>query len=290
LASIRHPILHALLGALALLVFAAPAQAKQAKLDGQLIAAAATKGSKVTAPILLTEKSAKKLKLRSPLATLTIKASRTLPAPSPTGQGTVQISPSTLRAGDALVGKAKRKGKGKALMPMLAGSKLTVTSRESRYSVEELTDALTALYGQVSALGLRVDALESGLATLQAQLDQLRRDQQGLQDEIDSLITQITNLQGLLDDLTNVVNGLPTMADLQAALAAITQLQADLDTLEALIPGLATDAELAAVQTALQGQITTINGQLTTITGQVNGLIADVNVLCGLPIVGGVCP
>ena len=120
----RAPVLA---GALAVLALAAPAAEAKGRLDGQLIGAATTSGSKVEAPILLTEKSAKQLKLRTPLATLTTKASKSLLAPNPFGEGTVQILPGTLRAGDELAGKAKLKGNAKALMPKLKAQKLEVT-------------------------------------------------------------------------------------------------------------------------------------------------------------------
>ncbi|HEX6116798.1 MAG TPA: hypothetical protein VFY99_06820 [Solirubrobacterales bacterium] len=266
-----------------MLAFAVPAaEAKQAKLDGQLIAGATTAGSKVEAPILLTEESAKKLKLRSPLATLTTKASATLPAPNPLGEGVVQIAAGTLRAGDELAGKAKLKGNRKALMPKLKGKKLEVTSRESRFSVEELTDALVALYSQVGALGLRVDALESDLAQLRTDLEAMKAQNASLQGQINSLITQITDLDAALDALTSVVGGLPTAAQLQAVIDSVTALQGELDALDAVVGTLPTDTDI----TNLQNQINTINGTLTTLSGTVTGLQTDVTALCSFVPVG----
>ena len=274
-----------------MLALAAPAAEAKGKLDGQLIGAATTSGSKVEAPILLTEKSAKQLKLRTPLATLTTKASKSLLAPNPMGEGTVQILPGTLRAGDELAGKAKLKGNAKALMPKLKAQKLEVTSRESRFSVDELTDALVALYGQVGALSLRVTELEAGLASLRAELEALKAENQSLQGQINGLLSQIADLDAALDALTSVVGGLPTAAQLQAVIDSVEDLQDQLDALEALIPGLATDADI----TNLQGQITTLSGQLTTLSGTVTGLQTDVSALCAAPgiailLPGGACP
>ncbi len=230
--------LAAALAVIALLFVAAPAaEAKQAKLDGQLIGGATTAGSKVEAPILLTEKSAKKLKLRSPLATLTTNASKTLPAPNPLGEGVVQIAPATLRAGDELLGKAKLTGSRKALMPKLKGSGLQVTGRESRFTVDELTDALVALYQQVGALGLRVDALEVGLVQLRADLEALRAENQSLQGQINGLLADIADLEASLAALNSVVGGLPTAAQLQAVIDNVAALQAELDALETQVAG-----------------------------------------------------
>ena len=42
-------------------------------------------GSKVEAPVLFSSQSAKKLKLRSPLATVVLKGSKAVPVPNPVG-------------------------------------------------------------------------------------------------------------------------------------------------------------------------------------------------------------
>lgn len=255
----RAPILA---GVFAVLALAAPAAEAKGKLDGQLIAAATTSGSKVTAPILLTEKSAKQLKLRSPLATLTTKASQKLQAPSPTGQGTVQIAAGTLRAGDALTGKGKLKGSKKAMMPKLKGSNLAVTGRESAYSVDELTGALVALYQQVGALGIRVTELETGLASLRAELEALKAQNASLEGQINSILTQITNLDAALDALTTLVGGLPTQAQLDAVIQSIDDLQSQLDAL-----GIDDIDGLQSELTDLQSQITALDDTIDLICG-----------------------
>jgi chaperonin cofactor prefoldin len=257
---------------LAAIAIAAPgAMAKQASLDGQLMGDAAKRGSKVEAPVLLSQRSAKQLKLRSPLATLSFKASRSVPVPNPQGAGQVSVAPDTLRSGDRISGKGKLKGSAKKLMPIVKAGRLTVTDRESAYSVDELTAAVAALYQQVGALGLRVDALEDSLADVIAELERLKAKDASLTGQINSLITQLTDLETALQDLTSLVGGLPTAAQLNQALADIAELQNALDNL-----GI---ADVAGLQTTLNGLQT-----------QINGLVADVNVLCGLPIVGGVCP
>ena len=74
------------------------------------------------------------------------------------------------------------------------------------------------------------------------------------------------------------MNGLPTAAELQAALDAITDLQSDL----AALGTLPTDAGI----TALQNQINAINAQLGPLVTQVNGIAQDVAGLCGLTVLG----
>jgi prefoldin subunit 5 len=275
-----------LISGIALLALSAPAaQAKGAKLDGQLVAAAATKGSKVTAPILLSDKTAKKLKLKSPLATLTTKKSQMLPAPNPAGEGTVQIAAGTLRAGDAMAGKVKTSGSKKALVPKLKGSKLQVTSRESRYSVDELTDALTALYAQVGALGLRVTNLELNVAQIRQELEEVKEQNGSLEGQIEDLLAQLTDLEGVVADLEDLIGTLPTAQDLQDALDAIADLEDAVEAIEALLPGLATDADI----TALQNSLNALDGELDSLTTDVTALQDTVDILCALPIIGGAC-
>jgi prefoldin subunit 5 len=277
----------ALLAAVAIaLLGATAAEAKQAKLNGQLVAGAVTKGGKVQAPVLLSEKTAKKLKLRSPLATLTTKGSKTIPAPNPAGGGTVEVAPSTLRAGDSLTGKAKLKGSAKKLMPTIKGSKLEITDRESAYSVDELTAAIVDLYRAFGALSLRVDALETTLVSVQQQLEELKQQNAGLAAQIDSILGDIADLEGALAALQTVVGGLPTQAQLQAVIDDVTSLQSSLAALQATVDGLE-DADF-------QGQIDALETDLGTLQTQVNGVAADINFLCGnaglLVVLGASCP
>jgi chaperonin cofactor prefoldin len=240
---------------LAVLAIAAPgALAKQATLSGQLIGDAAKRGSKVEAPVLLSEKSAKQLKLRSPLATLSFKASRSVPVPNPQGAGHVSVAPDTLRSGDRISGKGKLKGSAKKLMPIVKAGSLTVTDRESAYSVDELTAAVADLYQQVGALGLRVDALEDSLADVIAELERLKAQDASLAGQINTLITRLTNLETALEDLTGLVGGLPTAAQLQAVIDDIADLQAELAGL-----GIGDVA-------GLQGALDTLTGQMTDLT------------------------
>ncbi len=116
----------ALAALFALLMLAAPsAQAKSAALDGTLVANASKAGSKVEAPVLFSSQSAKKLKLRSPLATLVLKGSKGVPVPNPSGAGTVNVLPETLRSGDEIDGTGKLKGSAKKLMPKVKAGKLS---------------------------------------------------------------------------------------------------------------------------------------------------------------------
>jgi uncharacterized protein YoxC len=247
---------------LAVFAIAAPgAMAKQAALDGQLIGDASKAGSKVVAPVLLTGQSAKKLKLRSPLATLSMKASKGVPVPNPTGAGIVTVTPDTLRSGDEIDGKGKLKGSSKKLMPIVKAGSLNVTDRESAYSVDELTAAVVGLFSRVGALELKVADLESAISGIRAELEELKRQNSGLSGQINSILGQLNSLTTQLNSLTSLVNGLPSAAALNQALADIAALQADLNALEAVVNDPTTG--LAALQT-----------QLTTLQGDVTDLLA----------------
>jgi prefoldin subunit 5 len=283
----RQRIATGFAAALTLLAFAAPAaEAAKKKIDGQLIAAADSRGSKVEAPVLLSEKSAKRLKLDSPIATLSLKGSMQIAAPNPAGSGAVLIAPETLRAGDSVKGKGKVKGKRSALMPTVKAGKVEVTDRESAYSVDELTGALVALYNQGGVLGLRVDSIELALAELRAELEALKAENANLQDQIDALLAQIAGLETALDDLTDIVNGLPTEEDLQGVIDEIDQLRNDLTALQALVGTLPTDTDI----TNLQNQIDTLSSELSTLETTVGDLGDDVAFLCGMVPLPGSCP
>ena len=279
---------------LLLLALVAPqAEAKSAKLDAQLVGNAVAKGSKVTAPVLLSSSTAKKLKVDSALATLTMKRSAQLNAPAPSGTGTYQIGAETLRSGDNLTGKAKLKGSRAAIIPTLAGSKLSVKSRESAYSVDELTNLVVTLFGQLNSLTIRVDALEDDfqlqLDALRAELEALKAQNASLTGQINSILAQLGTLQttvnglqttiagitGQLGTLTTQLNGLQTQITTLAG--QLTGLQTDLDALEALVGGV----NVANLQTTVNGLVT----QVGTLQTTVNGLVTDVGILCGIPIV-----
>ena len=269
--------LFAIAAFVAMFVFVVPhADAKRAKLGGQLVGDAQAKGSKVTAPILLSQSTAKKLKLDSALATLKTKRSTQLSAPNPTGTGTVKIGADTLRSGDELAGKAKVKGNREAVIPKVAGSKLSVKDRESAFSVDELTAALVALYSQVNALTVRVndleDALQSQIDALRAELEALKAENASLAGQINSILTQLTSLESALGTLETTVTGLVgDLADVDTALTGLqnqlTTLAGELDALEAIVGPLGVDVD-------------TLQTQVGTLQGQVTGLLADVSLLC----------
>lgn len=234
---------------LAIAGFAAPAaEAKKAKLDGQLIAPAISKGKKVEASVLLSKKSAKKLKLGSPIATLVLKGNKTLKAPSPTGNGKVGITADSLRSGDQVKGRAKMNGKQrKKLMPKLKAQKVNVKSRESRYSVDELTDALVGLFGNVNVLSKRLGELttsvNASIADLQAQIDELKEGNLNLQAQLDAITAQLAALETGLAALESELNNL-SIDDIDGLQAELTALETDITALEGDVASLCSSINL----------------------------------------------
>lgn len=290
--------------ALCVLAIAAPsAAAKQAPLGGQLIGDAAKRGGKIEAPVLLSGQSAKKLGLRSPLATLSLKASKKVPAPNPTGSGKVTVGAETLRSGDRIDGKGKLKGSAKKLMPVVRGSGIEVVERESAYSLDELTAALVALFQRVGALELRVNDLETSLnsqiADLRAEIERLKAKDASLEGQINSVLTQLTTLQTQLQDtiddlaaLTSTVGGLPTDADLLVLQGQINTLSSNLTSglanLQTQVNALPTNAQMTtAITNAINTLDADLQGQINTLNTTVSGLATDVGLLCtAVPLAG----
>ena len=222
-------------------VFAPAAEAKKGKLEGQIIGDAVEKKNKVEAPVLLSSKSAKKLKLRSPMALLVTKGAKKLKAPDPQGGGKIVVTADTLRAGDTVKGKAKTKGSTKKPMPKLKAKRMKIAERSSAYSVDELTAAVVALYQ-------RVALLEGSLGDVIIELEQIKQQNTSLTEQVNSLLTQLTSLQSTLDSL-------PTAAQLQQALTEIAGLKDDLAALGVDVDG-------------LEGQLNALAADVTLLCGE----------------------
>lgn len=269
--------------AVAMLLIPAAAEARKAPLDAQLLAPPQVKGKKVTAPVLVSQRTAKKLKLGSPVAVFVTKSAKKLRAPNPLGPGRVQIRARTLRAGDELRGRAKLKGKPDKLLPKVKGMNFKVKSRESAFSVDELTAAVVALAGQLNALSLRMDELEksmlSELAKLRAELEALALKFPELQAQIDEILAKLdalesglADLQTQIDALTGTVTGLESdMAAVQTTISGlqgdVASLQTDLATLEGTVGTLSTDLDK-------------VESDLATLDTRVTALESDVAALC----------
>ena len=254
--NVRRATMVAGLAVVSMAIAPSGAMAAKGKLDAQLIAPIATKGKQVRAPVLLSDKSAKKLKTGKVLATLTIKRSKKLKAPSPYGAGQVRVAADSLRPGDRLKGKAKSRRSRAGLMAKVKAKKAKISSRESRFSNDELADGLYALATQLAALTLRVDELE---ATFLTELAALKK-------QLDDLAARFPDLEAQIDEI---------LAQLAALESGIGALQDDLDALTGRVGDLETGlADAEAAIAALQGQIDLLNTNLTDLTGEVGGLDA----------------
>jgi hypothetical protein len=299
------------LGALAIVPVSA--QAATVPLKGHVVGSAYVAGSKAAVPILLSQASARRARLRSPLGIALV--SRTASIPAVGGA----VKPGGLRLGDSFAAKVRTsKTLRKAAYPRLSLRGIRVTRRGSTLSNAELyalvgklrTDLdgfqayvlgelarlnglIAGLTSQVTTTGSRLDTLTATLSSVSSGLSQIQ-----------SLVgTLPANVQSQLDSLVSQVGGLQaTASSLQSQLNAAT---GSISTLQGLLSGISTPGQLSGALTdisSLQGQVGTLTGSVGGLATQINGvggLQDDVDSLCadiglldvGLPLFGlSLCP
>lgn len=227
----KRPARLGVLAALALcaaLLAPAASEARIATLDGQLLTPPKAKGGKVQAPVLLSETSLRRFDLETAVATLVVRRSAKLSAPSPNGGKRIEIDAEDMRSGDTVRGRAKVPS-GEDPLPKLKVRKLRVRKRESGYSVDELADAILKLATDLDALSARVDELSDQLTDLDGTVDQLNETLTSLQSQVSSLQSQLSTLQGQLNSLNTTVGSLQT---------TVNSLDSQLDTLQGTVDGI----------------------------------------------------
>jgi hypothetical protein len=258
-----------------------------ATLKGQVIGAPYPDGARTAVPVLLQSAIAKKAKLATPFALLSL--TRTSKAAAAGGA----VALDRLRIGDGFTVKGTvPKSARKSTYPKLKASGLRLTKRGSTRSAAELADQLDQLTSYVSALGTytvgQVVDLRSQLAGLRADLSTLSALVRAIQASIPglpadptntltTLITQVSTLQSQLTTLTTQLTTATTdiaglaakltgisPGDLAAALTQVSQLQA-------LVGGV----NVPALNTQLATLLTNIGGtNASTLTGQIGSLQA----------------
>jgi hypothetical protein len=307
----RQAIVVLCLGALAFAPAAAEAGTVTAK--GQVVGAAYVAGSKSAVPVLLSQASARKAKLRSPLGIALISRSASIPAPGGS------VKPGDLRIGDSFTGRLRTsRALRAAAYPRLTPKGFRVTRRGTTLS----NDALYALVAQlrkdldglqayvVSELG-RLNGLLTGLTSqatsTRSQLDTVTSTLNSVSSGLTQLQTAIANIpanvQSEIDALTAQVGSLQTTAS--SLQSQLTTAAGSITTIQGLLSGITTPGQLSGALTdisTLQSQVGTLTGAVSGLTTQINGaggLQDDVNSLCtdmglldvGLPLFGlSLCP
>ncbi len=282
----------------ALLIVPTSAPAAVRTLKGQVVGSTFAAGSATVVPVLLDARSARRAKLRTPLARLLVPRGWKVRAP-----GRTTLVSQHLRAGDAFrVRVTVPRRRNGAAYPVLRprARTLVVTRRGTALSAAELQEHVAALYGYVNGLasyivrefaalhgqvaGLRGDlaGLRGSLAALQARVDGLEA---GFQAQLDQLIARVTALETQLASITAQLSQLSSdVSALQAQLAGIAPgdlagALSDIAALQALVGGVDVSAlssslnslssSTAASDATLQGNIDAANAALATVQGQV---------------------
>jgi peptidoglycan hydrolase CwlO-like protein len=303
------------IAALSVLFVAGAGTAHAATLKGQVVGSPYGSGAKTAIPVVLTRTSASHAHVSSPVALVVVAASKALPAPGGS------VLPGNLRVGDSFSGAAKlSRATRRSYYPRLSLRSMKITKRSATLSPAEMQALITKLQSdlatlqtytvtQVTQLHGDVSSLRNDLTGLQAGLSAL---QASLQAKIDSLTGQVgdlaTQLTSALSQITAVGSSITTLtgdiAAIQAVLGNLTPGQlttalANLATLQTTVSGLAgqltsTQSQLGALTTTVNGitttTIPTLQTQLGTLTTTVTTLTSKVNVICALPLIGGVCP
>jgi len=132
------------------------AKAKSAPIAGQVIAAPTIAKGKARIPVLLSERSGRRL--RVDIVRVIVSSRASISVPRPLGAGRMTIKANTLRTGDAVKGRVRFTRKAlKRSVPALKMKGLRVTSRENAFSNRELVEAIQFLAGQISFVSGRLD-------------------------------------------------------------------------------------------------------------------------------------
>lgn len=274
-----------LIVAVAAVAIAAPsAQAATTRVDGQVIAPPGAKGKRTSVPLLLTERSERRLKLRKGIVRILVAPRARLSAPGPGGHGSVKLSPSALQAGDHVQAVAKLSRKQvkrlrKRSVPAFAVRRVSVVARASSLSNDDLARMVAELDARLTALSQRVDGLAASNA---AQMAALRGDLDSLTARTDALETGFASFGSSLDSLLTRIELLEGLVDpeLLASLSDnVDSLLGRADTLEGVTGGLTTSlGGLTGTVSGLQTSLTTAQGQLgplLTTVGDLSDRVGD---------------
>jgi hypothetical protein len=264
----------------AVAVVAPSTSAKTTRVEGHVIAPPTAKGKRTSVPLLLTEQSERRLKLRKGIVRVLVGPRARLSAPGPGGKGLVKLAPSALQAGDRVRAVAKLSRKQvkrlrKRSVPAFAVRKVGVVARASSLSNDDLARMVAELDARLTALSQRVD----GMAALNAaQFASLRGDLDSLVARTGVLESGFASLGGSLDDLLSRVDLLEGLVDpdLLAALQGdVDSLLGRTDTLEGVAGGLTSSLS------GLTGTVGGLETSLNTIDAQLDPLLTTVDSLSG---------
>jgi uncharacterized phage infection (PIP) family protein YhgE len=256
------------------------ASAKTTRVEGHVIAPPTAKGKRTSVPLLLTERSERRLKLRRGIVRVLVAPRARLSAPGPGGKGSVTLTPSALQAGDRVQAVAKLSRKQvkrlrKRSVPAFAVRRVSVVARASSLSNDDLARMIAELDARLTALSQRVDGMAASNAD---QFASLRSDLDSLAARTGVLESSFASLGGSLDELLARIDLLEGLVDPELLAA----LQDDVDSLLGRTGAL--EGVTGGLTTSLAGLTGTVGGletSLDAIDSQLDPLLTTVDSLSG---------
>ena len=261
--------------------------ASTVKVKGQVVGTPYASGSKTAIPVLLTQGSVKKARLKSPLGVAIVPRSKRVRIPGGTSR------PGSLRIGDSFRGSTRAsKTARSAVYPRLTVKGLSVTKRSKTLSLDELSKLVTALRSDLNKLSANVSGLTSftlsNFAAVRADIAGIRSALAALRADVDALKGQFTSLSASLATLQSTLEGaIGDLANLGPLSTQLTTALADIASLQSTVGSLLTrmtSAESAiATLTATLGSLGTTVGGLTTSLASISSRVTAVEgLLTGL--------
>lgn len=279
------------------------AKPKSAVIAGQVIAAPTIAKGKARIPVLLSEKSGRRL--RVDIVRVVVSNRTAISVPRPDGAGRMKVKPATLRTGDAIKGRVRFTRRSlKQRVPALTMKRLRVTARESTFSNRELMEAIKFLRGEISSLSGRLDRqivetnaafalVNSRFSLLETRMSSLERRMSSAERRLSDLESQLIQLQDAMQKLEAALHARiqeleGTVGDLQEQLmalkgevdlltsrmdsleAAVSQIQSQLTALESQVNEL--DASLAALASSVGTSLKTTQVELDALTARVTSV------------------
>jgi hypothetical protein len=245
--------------ALALSPASALAKSRSVPVTAQVVGSPYVAGARSVVPVVLSSKSARAARLRSPLGVFVVSRTARIAAPAAT-----VVRPGGLRVGDALkatvkVGSSTRS----SFYPRMSAAGLRITKRSSQPSTAEIEAILQQHAKQLAALAASLDDLAAytrrGFADVDARLA-------ALQSDIDALKAGLRSVQAGLADLAGQLTAARTELLAKIDLVSAT-LQPQIDALAGQLAGLvSTIGSCGPPATGLAGQVCALQGQVSLLT------------------------
>lgn len=269
------------LASLACVQQAAAAPAKPLPLSATVLAAPTVSKGKVTIPVLLEQRSERRV--GASVVRLLFKSRAKLAIPGPNGRTRTKVPAASIRTGDWLRGKARlgqrarsrkrgsRNGRNTAT-PSLTALRFAIIRRESTYSLDELTQLVLGLARTVAELSERLDRLT---ADTRASISRLLAEIGDLKSRVDQLETGLGDLRGALEALDSALT-----ARIDGLADDVTGLRSDLEALQTQVASLTT--RLTSLEGAVEGledDLGALGSQVSALSGSMGALASRVDTL-----------